>query len=74
MVVMNPPFGTKEEGIDCVFLERAMRMARKDIYSMHKTSTRAYLVKFGRERGYEVNVVLEYKFPLKKRFNKYHKQ
>ena len=40
MVVMNPPFGTKQEGIDCVFLERAMRVARGEIYSMHKTSTR----------------------------------
>lgn len=23
MVVMNPPFGTKDEGIDLVFLEKA---------------------------------------------------
>jgi putative methylase len=40
-VVMNPPFGTKNnEGIDVLFLQQALRLSRNVVYSMHKTSTR----------------------------------
>ncbi|OAG28908.1 hypothetical protein NEDG_01047 [Nematocida displodere] len=40
--VVNPPFGTKSnKGIDVCFLEYALSRARV-VYSMHKTSTRAY--------------------------------
>lgn len=46
LVVMNPPFGTKEAGIDMIFLELAMKSCRGNIYSMHKTSTRDFIVKF----------------------------
>jgi predicted RNA methylase len=46
LVVMNPPFGTKEEGIDIKFLEVAMHICNGPIYSMHKSSTRAFLQKF----------------------------
>lgn len=37
---MNPPFGTKVEGIDMVFVQKAMQNCEGNIYSMHKTSTR----------------------------------
>jgi rRNA N6-adenosine-methyltransferase METTL5 len=46
LVVMNPPFGTKEEGIDAKFLEVAMQICSGNIYSMHKSSTRGFLQKF----------------------------
>jgi predicted RNA methylase len=36
---MNPPFGTRNTGIDTVFLLNAMRIS-KVVYSLHKTSTR----------------------------------
>ena len=52
LVVMNPPFGTKEEGIDTKFLEVAMEICCGSIYSMHKSSTRPYLEKFTTNRGY----------------------
>ena len=52
MVVMNPPFGTKEAGIDMVFLELAMSICSGNIYSMHKSSTRKFIAKFCEERGY----------------------
>lgn len=40
LVVMNPPFGTKEEGLDYVFLKQAFEICNGNVYSFHKTSTR----------------------------------
>ncbi|KAL4479263.1 hypothetical protein ABPG72_011475 [Tetrahymena utriculariae] len=73
-VVMNPPFGTKEEGIDVVFLEKAFQTCSGNVYSMHKSSTRKFLQKKAEQCGYEFTVLQEIKFPLPKRFNKYHKK
>lgn len=40
-VVMNPPFGTKHnQGIDMIFLKRAVDLSHNSVYSLHKTSTR----------------------------------
>lgn len=38
-VIMNPPFGTRNTGIDSQFVSIAMRHATT-VYSLHKTSTR----------------------------------
>ena len=67
-VITNPPFGTKENaGMDVQFLRAAIRLARRAVYSFHKTSTRAYLLKtLGEEWGLEVKVVAEMKVKLKK--------
>ncbi|XP_006935411.2 rRNA N6-adenosine-methyltransferase METTL5 isoform X3 [Felis catus] len=41
-VIMNPPFGTKNnKGTDMAFLKTALEMARTAVYSLHKSSTRA---------------------------------
>lgn len=71
---MNPPFGTKDEGIDLIFLEKARDNCSGNIYSMHKSSTRDFLCKTAKSWGYEFEVIKKYKFPLPKRFNKYHKK
>lgn len=43
-VVTNPPFGTKNNaGIDVAFLNAALSLASRSVYSFHKTSTRSYL-------------------------------
>ncbi|XP_072817212.1 rRNA N(6)-adenosine-methyltransferase METTL5 isoform X1 [Vicugna pacos] len=40
-VIMNPPFGTKNnKGTDMAFLKTALEMARTTVYSLHKSSTR----------------------------------
>ena len=45
-VIMNPPFGTKHnKGLDMVFLQTAIMMARRAVYSLHKTSTREHILK-----------------------------
>ena len=43
---MNPPFGTRTKGADMVFLRAAAALKpRKAIYSLNKSSTRAYIQK-----------------------------
>jgi len=41
-VLQNPPFGTKIEHADKIFLEKALEVG-KSIYSIHKTSTLDYI-------------------------------
>jgi predicted RNA methylase len=74
-VVTNPPFGTKHNaGIDVRFLKAATRLARRAVYSFHKTSTRDYLMKkITTEWGYEARVVAELKFDLPQTY-KFQKQ
>jgi len=60
-VVMNPPFGTRSKGIDVLFLKIACQMSRQAVYSLHKTSTREYIVRKAREWGWDVEVIAEMK-------------
>ena len=73
-VITNPPFGTKHnEGIDVQFLKVAIRLARKSVYSFHKTSTRAFLLKLLKGWGLQAEVVAEMKFDIANSY-KFHKQ
>lgn len=38
-IVMNPPFGTRNTGVDTAFVLKGMEYA-STVYSLHKTSTR----------------------------------
>jgi putative methylase len=49
-VLMNPPFGTRRKHADLRFLEKALEIAGV-IYSIHKSSTREFIMKFLRRRG-----------------------
>jgi len=64
VVIMNPPFGTKNKNIDTVFLLKAMDLA-KTIYSFHKASTKEYIDRLIRESKFETTHYQEYVFPLK---------
>ena len=64
-VVTNPPFGTKHNaGMDICFLQTATRLARRAVYSFHKTSTRAFLIQTIESWGYQVQVIAEMKFDI----------
>ncbi|KAL3808473.1 hypothetical protein ACHAXA_000886 [Cyclostephanos tholiformis] len=65
-VITNPPFGTKNnEGIDVQFLKTAIRLARRAVYSFHKTSTRPFIIKLIRERwGLNAEVVAKMRFEI----------
>ncbi|VDO69801.1 unnamed protein product, partial [Onchocerca flexuosa] len=48
-VIMNPPFGTKNNaGIDLHFVEAGLSILKKNgtLFSLHKSSTRQYIAKF----------------------------
>lgn len=52
VVIMNPPFGTRQKGADMDFLRVAFRVARRSVYSLHKSSTREHIRKVAtRELG-----------------------
>jgi predicted RNA methylase len=70
---MNPPFGTKHNsGMDMKFLEIASKLAKHTIYSLHKSSTRNYVLKKGLQFGFhsEVLAELEYDIPQTYKFHK----
>jgi predicted RNA methylase len=59
-VIMNPPFGTKNNaGIDMLFLRRAIELATGAVYSLHKSSTREVI-----GGNYCTARLLVYSFPL----------
>ncbi len=55
-VVMNPPYGTRTPHNDTRFLSRALELAPV-AYSIHKSSTREFLMRFARRKGWEVDAV-----------------
>jgi len=69
-IIQNPPFGTKDEHADKLFLEKAMKLSNT-IYSLHKITSKKFIRKLVREnfkfKIYEVNV------PLKKTYG-FHKK
>ena len=68
-VLTNPPFGTKQNaGIDVTFLRAATRMARRSVYSFHKTSTRTFLMKKIKEWGYDAEVVAQMRYDIPKMY------
>mmetsp|Transcript_17155 Transcript_17155/g.25737 ORF Transcript_17155/g.25737 Transcript_17155/m.25737 type:complete len:349 (-) Transcript_17155:6-1052(-) len=71
VVMMNPPFGTRNTGIDVEFLETALKLA-DTVYSLHKTSTRKHLFKRAREWKVDVKVVAEVLFDIPQMY-KFHK-
>lgn len=66
-------FAKMNEGIDAQFLRSSTRLARKSVYSFHKTSTRPFLSKLVAEWGYKLEVAAEMKFDIPQSY-KFHKQ
>ena len=52
-VIMNPPFGTRAPGVDVLFLRAALALVHKEghVFSLHKSSTRAHLLKSAQSWG-----------------------
>lgn len=64
-VVMNPPFGTKNNaGIDMGFLEAATKLSSNAIYSLHKSSTRDYVLAKAAQLGARGKVIAELRYDL----------
>lgn len=73
VVIMNPPFGTRNNGIDLVFLQVASRLASRAVYSLHKTSTRPKILKYAQELGMNAEVVAELRYDIAASY-KFHKR
>jgi len=75
-VMMNPPFGTRNRHADRRFLLKALSIA-KMIYSLHKRTTRPYLLKLMKDNSGNLEALYEmqlqiprtYDFHSKKRYN-----
>lgn len=69
---MNPPFGTRDKGVDLKFLITALSMANTAVYSLHKTSTRKYIMSMAKKMGVYSKVIAELRFDLPASY-KFHK-
>jgi len=66
-VVMNPPFGTKNnKGLDCLFVEIALACVKDNgaVYSLHKTSTRDFFLKKSTSWNTEASVLAQLRYDL----------
>ena len=62
-VIMNPPYGTRTAHADTRFLEKAFQLAPV-IYSIHKSSTRKYLLQFLAKSGWHADQVRSMKMVI----------
>ena len=67
-VVLNPPFGTRHAGVDVTFLHVALQLSLRAVYSLHKSSTRAFFHRLCQRWGVEGEVVAEMRFELKRSY------
>ncbi|KAB0399599.1 hypothetical protein E2I00_012699, partial [Balaenoptera physalus] len=73
-VIMNPPFGTKNnKGTDMAFLKTALEMARTAVYSLHKSSTREHIQKKAAEWKIKIDIIAELRYDLPASY-KFHKR
>lgn len=73
-VLMNPPFGTKNnQGIDMKFLEAALKLSTNSVYSLHKTTTRNHVLKHAESLGAQGEVLAELHYDLPSTY-KFHKK
>ncbi|XP_026757615.2 rRNA N6-adenosine-methyltransferase METTL5 [Galleria mellonella] len=73
-VIMNPPFGTKNNaGIDMKFLRKGLELCNDSVYSLHKSSTRSHIQKKIKEWGVKGNVIAELRYDLPATY-KFHRQ
>ena len=51
-------------GIDVMFLEKAIRLAKRSVYSLHKTSTRRHIERTAKQNNVKMEVLAELRFNL----------
>lgn len=64
-IIMNPPFGTRNSGIDMKFIDIGLQTAEQ-VFSLHKTSTRRYISKHCSEVGAQAELVATLQYDLPK--------
>ncbi|MEM4397562.1 MAG: METTL5 family protein [Candidatus Woesearchaeota archaeon] len=64
LVIQNPPFGTKKEHADKIFLEKAFEIS-KVIYSFHKIESKNFIEAISKDNNFLITNYFEFDFPLK---------
>jgi putative methylase len=72
-VVMNPPFGTKQEHADIRFLRVALDIG-KVIYSIHKSTTQSFISQWLKDHDVEFEIVMATKMTIGHQFDFHRKQ
>ncbi|TKR64726.1 hypothetical protein L596_025216 [Steinernema carpocapsae] len=76
VVIMNPPFGTKNNaGIDMKFVEKGLSLLGESgvLYSLHKSSTRDFILKTASKFEAKAECVAELRWNLENTY-KFHKK
>lgn len=72
-VLMNPPFGTKQQHNDIRFLTVALNLG-KVIYTIHKSATTSYLETWLQERNATSEKLMETSMPIEHQFTFHRKR
>jgi putative methylase len=72
-IIMNPPFGTKQEHADVKFLSVALKMG-KVMYSIHKSTTRPFISRWLKDSGAEFEVVMTTGMLIPHQYDFHHKR
>ena len=70
--VSNPPFGTRTKGLDSCFVRKGLEFSDV-MYSIHKSTTRDFLIKKAKEMNVSIDFLFESKnFPIAETYS-FHK-
>lgn len=73
-VIMNPPFGTRNPGIDISFLQAALSLTPTAVYSLHKSSTREGIRRRCSRLRVDMEILAELRFDLPATYKFHHKK
>lgn len=77
VVIQNPPFGSQErskKGEDLKFINKALELCPKVIYSFHMASTEEFLLDYYEKAGLAITHIFRYKFPIPKIYKFHNKE
>ncbi|MBI5072796.1 methyltransferase [Candidatus Woesearchaeota archaeon] len=66
-VLQNPPFGTRQEHADKIFLEKAFSLSNV-VYSFHKTATDVFVRAIAADHAFTIPEYYSFSFPLRQTY------
>ncbi len=73
----NPPFGSQrkaDKGQDLKFVEKAIELDPKVLYSFHMASTEEFLIRFYEDNNLKITHIFRYEFPIPKIYEFHNKE
>ena len=68
-IFQNPPFGSQKnakKGADLKFINKAIELSPKVLYSFHMASTEEFLISYFEKNDLEITHIFRYNFPIPK--------